>query len=376
MTLLLRALACALLLVPSQLPAADAQSFVSEKPYPVADIREPEQHLPVNNVILMIGDGMGIHHLSAAWAANRGRLFIENCPVTGIAKTWCRDKLVTDSAAAGTAMATGTKTLYKRVATCPEGNKLDSLIDKAKDMEKSTGVVVTCELNDATPAAFCANNEKRSDSYGIIGDYPRSRADFIFGGGSKYFTQRPDGRDIFKEMGALGYKTARSWEEAAALPPGKTLAVVAPGNLPPPGKRGDVLRQATLKALETLSRNPRGFFLMVEGAQIDWGSHNNDVKYTVTEVIDFDKAVSEALKFADKDGHTLVIITADHETGGMTIPNGNYAKKSVKALYTTAGHSGIMVPVYAYGPYSQEFRGVQENIDIHKKIIEILSKAK
>lgn len=160
MTLLLRVLACALLLVPSQLPAADAQSFISEKPYPVANIREPEQHLPVNNVILMIGDGMGIHHLSAAWAANRGRLFIENCPVTGIAKTWCRDKLVTDSAAAGTAMATGTKTLYKRVATCPEGNKLDSLIDKAKDMEKSTGVIVTCELNDATPAAFCANNEK------------------------------------------------------------------------------------------------------------------------------------------------------------------------------------------------------------------------
>lgn len=154
MTLLLRVLACALLLVPSQLPAADAQSFISEKPYPVANIREPEQHLPVNNVILMIGDGMGIHHLSAAWAANRGRLFIENCPVTGIAKTWCRDKLVTDSAAAGTAMATGTKTLYKRVATCPEGNKLDSLIDKAKDMEKSTGVIVTCELNDATPAAF------------------------------------------------------------------------------------------------------------------------------------------------------------------------------------------------------------------------------
>ena len=141
--------------------------------------------------------------------------------------------------------------------------------------------------------------------------------------------------------------------------------------------RGDFLPSTTRQAIDFLSsKSKKGFFLMVEGAQIDWGSHNNDVKYTVTEVIDFDKAVSEALKFADKDGHTLVIITADHETGGMTIPNGNYAKKSVKALYTTAGHSGIMVPVYAYGPYSQEFRGVQENIDIHKKIIEILSKAK
>lgn len=169
---LLRSLACALLLAPSLLPAAETQRFVLERPYQVAEIPEPDRNLPATNVILMIGDGMGIHHLSAAWAANRGRLFIENCPVTGISKTWCADKLVTDSAAAGTAMATGTKTLYKRVAVCPRGNKLDSLVDKAADMGKSTGVIATCELNDATPAAFCANNEKRSDSYGIIGDYP------------------------------------------------------------------------------------------------------------------------------------------------------------------------------------------------------------
>ena len=154
---LLRSLACALLLAPSLLPAAETQRFVLERPYQVAEIPEPDRNLPATNVILMIGDGMGIHHLSAAWAANRGRLFIENCPVTGISKTWCADKLVTDSAAAGTAMATGTKTLYKRVAVCPRGNKLDSLVDKAADMGKSTGVIATCELNDATPAAFCAN---------------------------------------------------------------------------------------------------------------------------------------------------------------------------------------------------------------------------
>ena len=128
-------------------------------------------------------------------------------------------------------MATGTKTLYHRVAVCPKGNRLDSLVDKAADMGKSTGVIATCELNDATPASFCANNE-RSDAYGIIGDYPRSRADFIFGGGGKYFTQRPDGRDIFQEMQAQGYRVARTWEEAGALPPGKTLAVTAWGIFP------------------------------------------------------------------------------------------------------------------------------------------------
>lgn len=160
MTSPLRLLAFALLLAPSLLPAAENQRFILERPYPVAEIPEPDRSLPVTNVILMIGDGMGIHHLSAAWAANRGRLFIENCPVTGISKTWCADKLVTDSAAAGTAMATGTKTLYHRVAVCPKGNRLDSLVDKAADMGKSTGVIATCELNDATPASFCANNEK------------------------------------------------------------------------------------------------------------------------------------------------------------------------------------------------------------------------
>lgn len=234
MTSPLRLLAFALLLAPSLLPAAENQRFTLERPYPVAEIPEPDRSLPVTNVILMIGDGMGIHHLSAAWAANRGRLFIENCPVTGISKTWCADKLVTDSAAAGTAMATGAKTLYHRVAVCPKGNRLDSLVDKAADMGKSTGVIATCELNDATPASFCANNEKRSDAYGIIGDYPRSRADFIFGGGGKYFTQRPDGRDIFQEMQAQGYRVARTWEEAGALPPGKRWPSPLRGIFPRP----------------------------------------------------------------------------------------------------------------------------------------------
>ena len=331
MTSPLRLLAFALFLAPSLLPAAENQRFILERPYPVTEIPEPDRSLPVTNVILMIGDGMGIHHLSAAWAANRGRLFIENCPVTGISKTWCADKLVTDSAAAGTAMATGTKTLYHRVAVCPRGNKLDSLVDKAADMGKSTGVIATCELNDATPASFCANNEKRSDAYGIIGDYPRSRADFIFGGGGKYFTQRPDGRDIFQEMQAQGYRVARTWEEAGALPPGKTLAVTAPGNLPPPSKRGDVFRRATLKALDTLSRNPEGFFLMVEGSKVDWAAHANDPAGMIGEFLAFDKAVGAALDFAKKDGNTTVIILPDHGNSGFSIGR-NGLKKSYTSL--------------------------------------------
>lgn len=369
-----RFLACMLLLVPSQLPAAETQRFVLEHPYPVTEIREPERDVPVTGVILMIGDGMGIHHLSAAWTANRGHLFMENCPVTGISKTWCADRLVTDSAAAGTAMATGTKTLYNRVAVCPEGRRLDSLADKAADMGKSTGVIATCELNDATPAAFCANNEKREDSCGIIRDYAGCRADFIFGGGSKYFTQRPDGRDIFQEMKAKGYRIARSWEETAALPPGKTLAVVAPGNLPPPSKRGDVLKKATLKALDTLSRNPKGFFLMVEGSNIDKAAHANDLKRMMEETLDFDRTVGAALDWASRHPGTLVVITADHNTGSFALTGGNREKGEITARFASGSHDGVMTPVYAFGTGSDAFTGIYENTDIFHKILKALKK--
>ncbi len=374
MTFPLRFLVCSLLLAPFPVSAAENQRFILDRPHPVEKIPETDRNLPVTSVILMIGDGMGIHHLSAAWAANRGHLFIENCPVTGISKTWCADKLVTDSAAAGTAMATGTKTLYHRVAVCPRGGCLDSLVDKAADMGKSTGVIATCELNDATPAAFCANNEKRSDSYGIIGDYPHSHADFIFGGGSRYFTQRPDGRDIFREMQAQGYRIARSWEEAAALPPGKTLIVTAPGNLPPPSRRGDVLRQAALKALDNLSRNPNGFFLMVEGSNIDKAAHHNSLKEMMEELLDFDQTAGAVLAWASKHPGTLVVITADHNTGAFALTGGNREKGEITAQFGSGSHDGIAVPVYAFGAGSGAFTGIYENTDIFRKIMKAFGK--
>lgn len=374
MTFPLRFLVCSLLLASFPVSVAENQRFILDRPHPVEKIPETDRNLPVTSVILMIGDGMGIHHLSAAWAANRGHLFIENCPVTGISKTWCADKLVTDSAAAGTAMATGTKTLYHRVAVCPRGGCLDSLVDKAADMGKSTGVIATCELNDATPAAFCANNEKRSDSYGIIGDYPHSHADFIFGGGSRYFTQRPDGRDIFREMQAQGYRIARSWEEAAALPPGKTLIVTAPGNLPPPSRRGDVLRQAALKALDNLSRNPNGFFLMVEGSNIDKAAHHNSLKEMMEELLDFDQTAGAVLTWASKHPGTLVVITADHNTGAFALTGGNREKGEITAQFGSGSHDGVAVPVYAFGAGSGAFTGIYENTDIFRKIMKAFGK--
>lgn len=365
---------CSLLLAPTLSFAAESQQFILPKPLPVKTITETNRHHPVKNVILMIGDGMGIHHLFAAWAANHGRLCIENCPVTGISKTWCANKLVTDSAAAGTAMATGTKTLYHRVAVCPNGNKLDSLVDKAADLGKSTGVIATCELNDATPASFCANNEERSNAYEIIGNYPDSRADFIFGGGAKYFTQRPDGRDIFQEMKSKGYKIAHTWEEAAALPLGKMLTVTAPGNLPPPSSRGDVLRKATAKALESLSKNPKGFFLMVEGSNIDKAAHRNNLEEMIEEVLDFDQTVGIVLEWASKHPGTLVVVTADHNTGAFALTGGDKEKGEITAQFGSSNHDGVSVPVYAFGAGSDSFSGIYENTSIFHKILTAFKK--
>ncbi len=353
--------------------AGQTQTYTHEAPHNVKKIEEPAKKFPVRNVILMIGDGMGIHHLSAAWTANKGQLYIWNCPITGISKTWCADKLVTDSAASGTAMATGVKTLYHRVAVDPQGQALDSLVDKAAAMGKATGVVVTCELNDATPASFCANNKARSASYEIIGDFPHSNAQFIFGGGAKFFENRPDKRDIFKEMRSKGYQIARTKEEFLKLPAGKTLAVIAPSHLPEPEQRGDILSQATSKALKTLSANKKGFFLMVEGSKIDKEAHSNKLKETVQETLDFDRAAGVALDWAAKHPGTLVVITADHNTGGMAILDGNKDKGSVSASFSSGGHDGIAVPVYAFGARSTDFTGVYENTAIFHKILKAMS---
>ena len=325
MTSPLRLLAFALLLAPSLLPAAENQRFILERPYPVAEIPEPDRSLPVTNVILMIGDGMGIHHLSAAWAANRGRLFIENCPVTGISKTWCADKLVTDSAAAGTAMATGTKTLYHRVAVCPKGNRLDSLVDKAADMGKSTGVIATCELNDATPASFCANNEKDRMPTASLGITPVPAPISSLAAAAN--TSRRG-----RTAGISSRKCGR--RDTASPAPGKKPAPCLPEKRwpsplresSPPSKRGDVFRQAALKALDTLSRNPDGFFLMIEGSNIDKAAHSNNLEEMMEELLDFDRTAGAVLDWASKHPGTLVVITADHNTGAFALTGGSREK--------------------------------------------------
>ncbi len=348
------------------------QTYVMENPYPVEKIIPPTG-TKVKNVILMIGDGMSLMHVYSAWTANRGKLYLENCEATGLSKTYCANKLITDSGAGGTAMAIGQKTNYHSVGVDVNGNPQPSLIKLAKQKGLSAGVAVTCRLWDATPADFCCHNVDRDNEDEIIADYVNCEADYVVGGGAKKFENRKDGRNIFKKLEQKGYQIARSWEECKNLKSGKIFAVTDSVDTPLPAERGDRLAQSSLKGIELLSQNPNGFFMMIEGSQLDDYGHFNDLDLLMQETHDFDRTVGKILEWAAKDGETLVVVTADHETGGLTLIDGDKDKGEIKCKFSTTGHSGVMVPVYAFGPGSELFTGIYENTDIFHKIKSLLN---
>ena len=344
-----------------------AQTYVFDKPYKVEKIAPPKGK-KVKNVILMIGDGMSLAHMYTAWTANRGQLWLENAQYTGLSKTWCTNRLVCDSGSGGTALATGQKTCYHAVGTDPQGNPLTTLCDLAKAKGKSAGIAVTCRLWDATPCDFSCHNLDRDKEQELIGDYPTSGLDYAFGGGAKYFTNRADGRDIFKELEANGYHVSRTWDDLAAWKSGKVFAVPYDVDTPLPDERGDLLARASLKGIELLNQNRNGFFMMVEGSQLDDYGHFNQLDLLMKETLDFDQTIGKMMKWAAQDGETLVVVTADHETGGLTLVDGNKDEGKVTCCFSTKSPSGVMVPVYAFGPGSEQFSGIMENTDIFKKI--------
>jgi alkaline phosphatase len=350
----------------------DKLNFTNETPYKTVSVN-PVAGEKVKNVILMIGDGMGLTQISTAWVANRGDLNLTKMPSTGLARTYAANKLITDSGAAGTAMATGQKTTYHSVGVDVNGNALPSLTDLANAKGLSTAVVVTCGLTDATPAAFCANNADRNMEEELAADFLDCNVDFILGGGRDKFNKRADGRDLMKEMEEKGYQVTRSWDETSRINSGKVFAVLEDGQLPMAEKRGEIWQHASLKAIEMLSKNEKGFFAMLEGSRIDDCGHWHDIPKLMSEIFDFDQTIGKVLQWAEKDGETLVIVLADHETGGLTLLDGSIENGIVTGHFSTGGHSDIMVPVFAYGPQSEQFVGVYENTEIFKKISEILN---
>lgn len=351
--------------------SAKVHDFKSENLYQVKSIK-PTKGKKVENVILMIADGMGISHYSSAWIANKGHMNIENCMYTGLVKTFCANKLITDSGAAGTAMATGQKANYHSIAVDVNNNSLHSLTDFAIEKGLATGIVVTCGLTDATPATFCANNPDRDEEEELATDFLDCEVDFIFGGGRNKFHKRSDNRDLLVEMKEKGYEVCTTLDATLATQKDKVFAVLEEGQLPLANERGDLFQKATGKALDVLSKNENGFFAMIEGSRIDDCGHWNDLPKLVEEIGDFDRTVGQVLQWAEKDGKTLVVILSDHETGGLSITDGDILNGEVTGRFANKSHSGILVPVYSYGPQASEFTGIMDNTDIFKKIKSIL----
>lgn len=349
------------------------QTFTYEHPYAVEKLQAPKGK-KVKNVILMIGDGMSLMHVYTAWAANRGKLWLENAQATGLSKTWAVKKLVTDSGSGGTSLATGVKTVYHAVGVDPEGKPLTSLVDVAKELGKDAGMAVTCRLWDATPCDFCCHNIDRDKEEELVGDYPTSGVDFVFGGGAQKFTNRKDGRDIFKELQKKGYHVSRTLDDLFAYEKNSRIfAVPYDKDTPLPDERGDLLARASMKGISLMNQNKNGFFMMIEGSQLDDYGHFNQLDLLMKETLDFDKTIGEVMKWAAKDGETLVVVTADHETGGLTLVNGNKDEGRVECCFSTKDHSGAMVPVYAFGPGAENFTGIFENTDVFKKIKKLMT---
>lgn len=349
------------------------QTFTYEHPYAVEKLQAPKGK-KVKNVILMIGDGMSLMHVYTAWAANRGKLWLENAQATGLSKTWAVKKLVTDSGSGGTSLATGVKTVYHAVGVDPESKPLTSLVDVAKELGKDAGMAVTCRLWDATPCDFCCHNIDRDKEEELVGDYPTSGVDFVFGGGAQKFTNRKDGRDIFKELQKKGYHVSRTLDDFFAYDKNSRIfAVPYDKDTPLPDERGDLLARASMKGISLMNQNKNGFFMMIEGSQLDDYGHFNQLDLLMKETLDFDQTVGEVMKWAAKDGETLVVVTADHETGGMTLVNGNKDEGRVECCFSTKDHSGAMVPVYAFGPGAENFTGIFENTDVFKKIKKLMT---
>lgn len=347
-------------------------SYTNDNPYETVKVK-PVSGEKVKNVILMIGDGMGLVQVSAAWVANHGKLNIDNCTSTGFSRTWCANRLITDSGAAGTAMATGSKTNYHCISVDPQGNKLNSLTDVAHSRGLKTGIVVTCNLPDATPSAFCANNIDRDKEEEIAADYLTSNVDYIFGAGRERFNKRTDRRDLLAEMQQKGYQVCTTWDETSKIKSGKVFSVPSEGQLDDAAKRGDIFSKACLHAVSLLSQEKKGFFAMFEGSRIDDFGHFNDLPRLMEEIFDFDQSIGKVMQWAEKDGETLIIILADHETGGLTLLGGDIKTGTVSGNFSTKDHSGIMVPVYAYGPGAEEFSGIYENTEIFNKIVKLLN---
>jgi alkaline phosphatase len=336
----------------------------------------------IKNVILLIGDGTGLAQISSGQlniVGADGYLNLQKMPVTGIVKTQSANSLITDSAAGATAYSCGMKTNNGMIAYLPDESHCTTLLELAEERGMSTGLVATSTITHATPASFAAHVKSRGNQTGIAEQYVNSGVEVFLGGGREFFipkdqegSSRSDDRNLIEEFEGVGYQYVSSAEEMMNSQSDKILGLFANSGLASVD-RNPTLAEMSTTAISKLEKNKEGFFLMVEGSQIDWAGHENNAEYAIREMKDFDNAVKAILDFAQKDGETLVVLTADHETGGMTMMNSSEDPKKLRVEWVTDYHTAVPVALMAYGPEAIQFTGWNDNTDIGIKIAELMN---
>lgn len=334
---------------------------------------------PVTKIILLIGDGCSLPQWYAGYTANGGALTVFNLKHIGLSKTSSADNYVTDSAPGASSLATGEKMENRHLGLSPAGEKLNLITNFLAARQFKIGLISSGDVSDATPAAFFAHAKERDSSIEIIQQLNNSNVQILAGAGN----------DKINKIGILQkkatavlssktlesivpkYKILHSIDEVNTSSNQKTLVIDPKAGLSIQEGRGSWLSNAFDKVSSSLAGNTNNsFFMMEEAAQIDYGGHANNIAYVVNEVIDFDVVIGKAIAYADNYKGTLVIITGDHETGGLTLHDGNYKTQTISSQFATNDHTGIPVPVYAYGYRSYLFDGVYENTAIFNKLKE------
>lgn len=365
----------------------------------------------VKNVIYLIGDGMGFGAVTTLLLTEDEPTGFEEAPVIGLSETCSANNYVTDSAAGGTALATGTRTNNGYVGADPDGNQLTSVLRKAQTYGMKTGIVVNTTLTEATPAAFYAGVTSRKMVFDIAKQFTESEVDVAIGGGLDHFIARPDSLDLTATLIENGYDVYLNWETVLNTESDKFVGILplydlhrreANNGTASAAEGQEVclaaqmaainedinathlseptvyLEKATVKALDVLSRNNKdGFFLMIESAIIDGYGHNNDGEGMIVEMQEFGRTLRAMIDYVNNHPETLLVVTADHETGGTGVYYNGHTPANegpLRLKFSTSGHTGTVVPVFAYGAGAENFAGVMKNIDIPEKIDALIRK--
>ena len=354
------------------------------------------------NVIYLIGDGMGFGAVTSLLLSMEEETGFEKAPVIGLSETCSANNYVTDSPAGGTALATGTRTCNGFLGVGPDSVQLESLLKKAQKMGKKTGIVVNTTLTEATPGAFYAGVTSRKESYKIAEQFTESGIDVAIGAGLSAFINRPDSIDMTEVLINKGYDVYLDWKSVLGTESQKFIGILDMGDVHRRNKKStttasaaegqevclaarlaateenadttrfseptEYLQKACTKALDVLEEEAKnGFFLMIESAIIDGYGHNNDSEGMIEEMQEFDKTLQTLIAYVNEHPNTLLVVTADHETGGTGVAYKSHEVNHPEGLhlnFSTKGHTGTVVPVFAYGAGAEKFRGIFQNREL------------